>query len=79
MPEFRRRVIITVVDSATARLRSAWLSPRYCAELIGSAVEADDVRFLVANGVSANRHLAADLSAKIESLGYRPKDDAWGV
>ncbi len=66
-------------DSATPRLRSAWLSPRDCAELIRSAVEAEDVRFLVANGVSANRHLAADLSATMESLGYRPKDDAWRV
>lgn len=57
--------------------RAAWLSPRDCAQLLRRAVEADAISFLIANGVSANRHLAADLSTAAERLGYHPVDDAW--
>lgn len=56
---------------------AAWLSPRDCAELVRSAVEADGISFLVANGISANLHPAADLTDTISKLGYRPTDDAW--
>ncbi len=59
------------------RERSAWLSPRDAAELVRAAVEADSVKFTVANGVSANRYLAADLEETMQQLGYRPADDAW--
>lgn len=57
--------------------RKAWLSPRDCAELVRCAVETDDVSFVVANGVSANRYSIADLSDTTARLGYRPHDDAW--
>jgi len=65
-------------DSATAsaRDRAAWLSARDAADLVRAAVEAD-VRFLVVNGISANRHRQADLEATTVALGYRPLDDAW--
>jgi hypothetical protein len=59
------------------RARSAWLSPRDAAELVRAAVEADCVKFAVANGISANRYLAADLEETMQQLGYRPADDAW--
>jgi NAD+ dependent glucose-6-phosphate dehydrogenase len=59
------------------RSLSAWLSPRDCAELVRSAVEAEGISFVVANGISANRHPVADLSDTILTLGYQPKDDAW--
>jgi uronate dehydrogenase len=66
-------------DDATHLERAAWLSPRDCAELIRSAVEADGIGFVVANGISANRYSTADLTATIAALGYQPKDDAWGT
>ena len=57
--------------------RSAWLSPRDCAELIRAAVEAEGISFTVANGVSANRYSIADLTDTTAALGYTPVDDAW--
>jgi uronate dehydrogenase len=59
------------------RERSAWLSPRDAAELVRAAVEADCVQFTVANGISANRYLAAELEETTQQLGYHPADDAW--
>jgi nucleoside-diphosphate-sugar epimerase len=64
-------------ENASARDRAAWLSPRDCGALFRRAVELEGVRFLIANGVSANRHLAVDLSTTTQALGYRPADDAW--
>lgn len=57
--------------------RAAWLSARDAAELIRAAVEAEGVGFLVADGVSANRHPRADVGRTVRELGYRPVDDAW--
>ncbi|HZI96727.1 MAG TPA: NAD(P)-dependent oxidoreductase [Actinomycetales bacterium] len=62
---------------ATARDVAAWLSPRDCAELVRTAVEADVRGFIVANGTSANRYRFADLAETTATLGYRPADDAW--
>lgn len=56
---------------------SAWLSARDAAELLRAAVEAEGVRYLVANGTSANRHRIADLEETRRVLGYEPVDDAW--
>lgn len=56
---------------------SAWLSPRDAAELVRAAVEAEGFDFVVANGISANRHRAADLDETLRTLSYRPLDDAW--
>lgn len=56
---------------------SAWLSARDAAELLRAAVDADGVRYVVANGTSANRHRSADLHDTRTLLGYRPVDDAW--
>jgi len=64
-------------DEVTPVERSAWLSPRDCAELIRAAVEAEGISFAVANGVSANRYSVADLTDTSGTLGYRPQDDAW--
>jgi uronate dehydrogenase len=69
------------VEDATSRDVAAWLSPHDCAELVRCAVEADVSGFVVANGISANRYLAADLSADISAtgsgIGYRAQDDAF--
>jgi nucleoside-diphosphate-sugar epimerase len=59
--------------------RGAWLSPRDCAELIRCAVEANGIRFAVANGISANRYSTADLTETKRLLGYEPVDDAWQI
>jgi nucleoside-diphosphate-sugar epimerase len=59
------------------RERAAWLSPRDAAELVRAAVEADCVKFTVANGISANRYLVAELEETKKQLGYHPVDDAW--
>ena len=60
-----------------ARDLSAWLSPRDAAELVRAAVEAAELEFVVANGISANRYRVADLADTIRQLGYSPVDDAW--
>jgi len=68
------------VDYHAANRRSVHgfrLSPRDAAELVRAAVEAGCVKFTVANGISANRYLAADLEETMQQLGYRPADDAW--
>jgi nucleoside-diphosphate-sugar epimerase len=64
-------------DAVTPLERAAWLSARDAAELVRAAVEADGVDFLVADGVSANRHARADVGRTVRALGYRPVDDAW--
>jgi len=61
--------------------RISWLSPRDAAELVRAGVEADLPTgvegFVVANGVSANRHNVAELEQTRRAIGYAPLDDAW--
>jgi nucleoside-diphosphate-sugar epimerase len=64
-------------DTVPARELAAWLSARDAAELVRAAVETDDLTFIVANGISANRYRRADLRDTSEQLGYQPVDDAW--
>ncbi len=64
-------------ETVSARELSAWLSTRDAAELVRAAVEAEDLDFVVANGISANRYRFADLQDTMRQLGYRPVDDAW--
>ncbi len=64
-------------ETVSARELSAWLSARDAAELVRAAVEAEDLDFVVANGISANRYRFADLQDTVRQLGYRPVDDAW--
>jgi nucleoside-diphosphate-sugar epimerase len=61
----------------TPRNLSAWLSARDCANLVTAAVEAEQLSFVVANGISNNRHLLLDLETTRAVLGYAPVDDAW--
>jgi hypothetical protein len=61
----------------TPRNLSAWLSPWDCANLITAAVEAEGLSFVVANGISDNRHLLLDLESTRAAIGYAPVDDAW--
>jgi uronate dehydrogenase len=62
---------------ATPRNLAAWLSYGDAARLITAAIDAPDVGYFVANGVSANRHLHMDLITTRETLGYQPVDDSW--
>jgi nucleoside-diphosphate-sugar epimerase len=57
--------------------KSAWFSTRDAAELIRAAVEAEDVDFVVAHGISANRYRFAELEQTMDRIGYRPTDDAF--
>ena len=63
--------------------RTAWLSARDAAELVRAAVEAQLPTsaggFVVAHGVSANRHGVAELETTRWALGYAPVDDAWAT
>ncbi len=61
----------------TIRDKAGWLSPRDCADLVRSAVEADGIRYFVAHGISANRYRSLDLTETCATLGYRPTDDSW--
>lgn len=56
---------------------AGWLSPADCAELVRCAVEAPITGLVVVNGISANRHLGAELSEAATAIGYVPQDDAW--
>ncbi|MDQ1416762.1 MAG: hypothetical protein QOF81_2375 [Acidimicrobiaceae bacterium] len=62
---------------ATPRNMAAWLSHRDAARLVVAAVEADNVRYFVANGISANRYQHLDLTTTRNTIGYAPLDDAW--
>jgi nucleoside-diphosphate-sugar epimerase len=64
-------------DSVPARELAAWLSARDAAELVRAAVETEDIAFIVASGISANRYRRADLRDTVQQLGYEPVDDAW--
>ena len=67
-------------DAALAD-RIAWLSVPDAAALVRAAVEAalpEGVDgFVVANGVSANRHNVVELEHTRRAIGYAPVDDAW--
>ena len=65
------------IETMPASEVSAWLSRRDAAELVRAAVEADGFTFIVAHGISANRHRRADLQDTMQQLSYRPVDDAW--
>jgi nucleoside-diphosphate-sugar epimerase len=66
-----------VPGSVSVLERTAWLSARDAAELVRAAVEVEGVDFVVADGVSANRHSRAEVGRTVRVLGYRPVDDAW--
>lgn len=58
------------------RQLSTWLSHRDGAELIASAIEAQDVGFQVAFGVSANTRSWWSESSGAHAIGFVPVDDA---
>ena len=60
-----------------ARDLSAWLSPGDAAHLFECAVEAEDIVFFVAHGISNNRFKRLDLTETRRVLGYSPADDAF--
>jgi uronate dehydrogenase len=62
---------------ATPRNLAAWLSYADAARLVVAALQATEVDYFVANGVSANRFQHLDLATTRTTLGYQPLDDAW--
>ena len=62
-----------------ARDLSAFLSPRDAAHLLARSVEAEDIDYLIAYGISDNRFKRFDLRQTKEKLGYRPQDDAFAL
>lgn len=61
----------------TARDLSAFLSPRDACHLLTRCIEAENVQYFVAHGISNNRFKRLDISATEKVLGYMPKDDAF--
>ncbi len=64
-------------DDATPRNMAAWLSRGDAARLVVAAVEAPNVDYFVADGISANRFQHLDLATTRDTIGYRPLDDSW--
>jgi nucleoside-diphosphate-sugar epimerase len=62
--------------SALARLRATWLSQRDCAQLVRRCLEATDVRWTVAYGISDNPRQFWDLRSARDTLGFSPIDRA---
>ncbi len=56
---------------------SAWISPRDIVQLIDCAIEAPDIGYFIAHGVSDNRCKRLDLTETRRVLGYEPQDDAF--
>jgi NAD+ dependent glucose-6-phosphate dehydrogenase len=65
-------------DHALARLRATWMSQRDCAQLVRRCLEATDVRWAVAYGISDNPRKFWDLTSAREILGFTPVDQAPG-
>jgi len=60
-----------------ARDLSAWLSHRDAVHLFQRAIEAEDIGFFIAAGISNNRFKRMDLRDTCRVLGYAPQDDAF--
>lgn len=58
---------------------SAFLSVRDAVQLIVKAIDVDDVRFAIVNGISNNRYKRLGLEESREILGYTPEDDAFEI
>ena len=56
---------------------SAWISPRDIVQFITCAIEAHDIKYFIAHGVSDNRVKRLDLAETRRVLGYEPVDDAF--
>jgi nucleoside-diphosphate-sugar epimerase len=65
-------------EAAFARLRATWLSQRDCAQLVRRCLEATDVRWAVAYGISDNPRQFWDLRSARQMLGFSPVDRAPG-
>jgi nucleoside-diphosphate-sugar epimerase len=63
-------------DEAFRRLRATWLSKRDCVQLVRRCLEATDVRWAVAYGISDNPRQFWSLDSARELLGYDPQDGA---
>jgi nucleoside-diphosphate-sugar epimerase len=63
-------------EAALARLRATWMSQRDCAQLIRRCLQATDVRWVVAYGISENPRQFWDLTSARDVLGFAPADRA---
>jgi len=58
---------------------SKFITQRDMSELLVRCVEAPNVQFAIAHGVSDNRFKRMDLTTTRELLGYEPQDDAFEI
>jgi nucleoside-diphosphate-sugar epimerase len=63
-------------DDARSRLRATWMSHRDCTQLVRRCLEATDVDWAVAYGISDNPRQFWDLGSARKLLGYAPADRA---
>ena len=62
-----------------ARDLSVFVSEADMIHLLVRCIEAPNVQFAIAHGVSNNRFKRLDISSARELLGYRPQDDAFQI
>ncbi|MGZ3715533.1 MAG: NAD-dependent epimerase/dehydratase family protein [Ktedonobacterales bacterium] len=62
-----------------ARELAAYVSARDLHQLLVRCIEAPDIGFAIAHGLSENRFKRLDLTSTRELLGYAPQDDAFAV
>jgi len=56
---------------------ATYISARDLSQLLVRCIEAPDIGFAIAHGLSENRFKRLDLTATREILGYAPQDDAF--
>lgn len=62
-------------EPSDERMLKTWLSPKDAVHLFDRAIDATDVHYLVAYGVSANTRSAVE-NSHADVLGFQPVDDA---
>jgi uronate dehydrogenase len=67
----------TWTETPTARNLSTFVSKRDLSHLIVCCIEAQNIRFAIAHGVSNNRFKRMDITSTREILGYAPQDDSF--
>jgi nucleoside-diphosphate-sugar epimerase len=70
---------LRLVDKLSARDRSLFVSRRDLIHLIQRCIEAPDVPFAIAHGISNNRFKRMDITQTSEMLGYKPEDDSFEI
>jgi uronate dehydrogenase len=65
-----------VVERASDRILSTWLSHRDCLQLVWRSIETTEVKFGIFYGISGNTRAYWDIQNARDLLGYDPEDNA---